>query len=282
VEAEEIRQAVLATIESVAPDADVQGIPSDRPLRQAIELDSMDWLNVIAGLHDRLCIEIPESDYERLETVDAMVDYVAARQAHAMGEATLTKPETTLPLPRTQHLVRGTRVTVRPMSAEDMEREADFVRRLSAEARYNRFMVTVSELPQGKLNYLTDVDQQRHVALVATVDHAGQDVLVGVARYVVDSTGTGCEFAIAVDDAWQACGLGGILMHALMGVARSRGLATMEGLVLRANTRMLRFARQLGFKRQRNSEDRDTVRVVRALLPMPPDHPHASGAAAAR
>jgi acetyltransferase len=279
VEAEEIRQAVLATIESVAPDADVQGIPSDRPLRQAIELDSMDWL---AGLHDRLCIEIPESDYERLETVDAMVDYVAARQAHAMGEATLTKPETTLPLPRTQHLVRGTRVTVRPMSAEDMEREADFVRRLSAEARYNRFMVTVSELPQGKLNYLTDVDQQRHVALVATVDHAGQDVLVGVARYVVDSTGTGCEFAIAVDDAWQACGLGGILMHALMGVARSRGLATMEGLVLRANTRMLRFARQLGFKRQRNSEDRDTVRVVRALLPMPPDHPHASGAAAAR
>jgi acetyltransferase len=229
-----------------------------------------------------LCIEIPESDYERLETVDAMVDYVAARQAHAMGEATLTKPETTLPLPRTQHLVRGTRVTVRPMSAEDMEREADFVRRLSAEARYNRFMVTVSELPQGKLNYLTDVDQQRHVALVATVDHAGQDVLVGVARYVVDSTGTGCEFAIAVDDAWQACGLGGILMHALMGVARSRGLATMEGLVLRANTRMLRFARQLGFKRQRNSEDRDTVRVVRALLPMPPDHPHASGAAAAR
>jgi acyl carrier protein len=178
VEAEEIRQAVLATIESVAPDADVQGIPSDRPLRQAIELDSMDWLNVIAGLHDRLCIEIPESDYERLETVDAMVDYVAARQAHAMGEATLTKPETTLPLPRTQHLVRGTRVTVRPMSAEDMEREADFVRRLSAEARYNRFMVTVSELPQGKLNYLTDVDQQRHVALVATVDHAGQDVPV--------------------------------------------------------------------------------------------------------
>ena len=65
VEAEEIRQAVLATIESVAPDADVQNIPTDQPLRQAIELDSMDWLNVIAGLHDRLSIDIPESDYER-------------------------------------------------------------------------------------------------------------------------------------------------------------------------------------------------------------------------
>lgn len=261
----EIRQAVLATIESIAPDADVQSLPADRPLRQAIELDSLDWLNVIASLHDRLSIEIPESDCGQLDTVNAIADYVAARQAQAMGEAARTKPEIAPPMTCTQHLVRGTWITVRPMCAEDMALEADFVRHLSAEARYNRFMVTVRELPEAKLSYLTHVDQQHHVALVATRDRAGKEVLVGVARYVVDSTGTGCEFAIAVDDTWQACGVAGILMHALMGVARSRGLATMEGLVLRANTRMLRFARQLGFERQRSSEDRDTVRVVCAL-----------------
>jgi hypothetical protein len=48
----------------------------------------------------------------------------------------------------------------------------------------------------------------------------------------------------------------------LIGVAHSRGLTTMEGLVLTTNTRMLKFTRQLGFRQQR---DRDTVRVVRSL-----------------
>lgn len=259
-EVETIRQVVLATIASIAPDADVQNIPADQPLRQAIALDSMDWLNVVSGLQEALSIDIPEGDYERLQTVEAIVDYVAARQ-RAAGQSAHSAQST----PCTTHLVRGSRVTVRAMRPEDIGPEADFVRRLSPEARYNRFMVTLRELPPGKLRYLTQVDQQHHVALVATVDRAGSEALVGVARYVVDATGTGCEFAVVVDDDWQACGLGGILMHDLMAVARSRGLATMEGLVLRTNTRMLRFARQLGFKRQRSSEDRDTVRVVRAL-----------------
>jgi acetyltransferase len=151
------------------------------------------------------------------------------------------------------------------MRSDDASLEADFVQHLSAQARYNRFMVTVRELPPAKLTYLTQVDQHRHVALVATVDRSGTEALVGVARYVVDAAGTGCEFAIAIDDAWQGCGLGGILMHDLMRVARSRGLVTMEGLILRANTAMLRFARQLGFKRQGGTEDRDTVSVVRTL-----------------
>jgi GNAT superfamily N-acetyltransferase len=74
-----------------------------------------------------------------------------------------------------------------------------------------------------------------------------------------------CEFAVALDDAWQGSGLAGILMHALMEVARARGLATMEGFVLTTNTWMLKLTRQLGFKQQRDPEDRETVRVVRPL-----------------
>ena len=262
---EEIRRAVLSTIESIAPDADAQRLPTDQPLRQAIELDSMDWLNVITGLEERFSIEIPEYDYAKLDTVDMIVDYVAARQALPTCQPTPMSAEAALALPCTRHLIHGTMVTVRPMRSSDAALEADFVQHLSAQARYNRFMVTLRALPPAKLTYLTQVDQDRHVALVATVDRSGTETLVGVARYVVDAAGTGCEFAIAIDDAWQGCGLGGVLMHALMSVARSRGLATMDGLVLRANTAMLRFARQLGFERQRDTEDRDTVRVVRTL-----------------
>ncbi len=88
---------------------------------------------------------------------------------------------------------------------------------------------------------------------------------MGVVRYIVDPAGTGCEFAIAVDDAWHGSGLAGILMHDLMDIARSRGLATMEGIVLATNSRMLRFTRQLGFRQERDPEALDTVRVVRSL-----------------
>jgi len=88
---------------------------------------------------------------------------------------------------------------------------------------------------------------------------------VGVVRYIVDPAGTGCEFAIAVDDAWHGSGLAGILMHDLIDIARARGLATMEGIVLATNAAMLRFTRQLGFRQQRDPEDPDTVHVVRRL-----------------
>jgi acyl carrier protein/GNAT superfamily N-acetyltransferase len=264
---EEIRKAVQATIESVAPGTDVQRIRPDRPLRQQIELDSMDWINVIVDLHERLSIDIPESDHGQLATLDSMVAYLASRQAADLRELHRDMAVAPARLPCTSHFVNGTPVRIRPMRADDMPLEADFVRNLSREARYERFMLTINELSQAKLKYLTDVDQVRHVALIATVDCQGSQAPVGIVRYIVDPAGTGCEFAIAVDDAWHGSGLAGILMHALMDIARSRGLATMEGIVLATNTRMLRFTRQLGFMPQHDREDLDTVRVVHSFRP---------------
>lgn len=262
---DEIRSTVLALIESIAPDAAVQLIRPDQPLREQIELDSMDWLNVIAALHDRFFVEIPASDHGQLTTLDSIVSYLACRPAQHPGEPLRAMAKAPAPLTCNHHWVNGASVSVRPIRPDDMQLQADFVRNLSTETRYQRFMVTLRELPAAKLKYLTEVDQLRHVALVATVDHSGQEVVVGVVRYVVNPAGTGCEFALAVDDAWQGSGLAGILMHVLMDIARSRGLATMDGTVLRTNTRMLQFTRQLGFRQERNPDDRDTVRVVRSL-----------------
>lgn len=262
-EIDDIRKAVRATIEAIAPGTDLQGISPDRPLREQIALDSMDWLNVVVALHERLSIDIPESDYGRLATLDSMVAYLASRRAELRREH--PRPAAPLPLPRASHRVNGIAVAIRPMRADDSPLEADFVRHLSRDARYERFMLTLNELSEAKLKYLTDVDQVRHVALVATVDRGGRQALVGVVRYIVDPAGTGCEFAIAVDDAWHGSGLAGILMHDLMDIARSRGLATMEGIVLATNSRMLRFTRQLGFRQEHDPEALDTVRVVRSL-----------------
>jgi len=261
-ELEKIRQAVLAAIAAIAPETDLQQLQTDQPLRRQIDLDSMDWLNVIAGLHERLSIEVPERDYGRLTTLDAIVDYLASHPAAGAG---VPAPQPSTELPATRHWVNGMAVTIRPIRAEDLPLEVDFVRHLSTDTRYQRFMVTVAELPQAKLRYLTDVDQVRHVALVATTEGDGRETIVGVVRYIVDPAGTSCEFAVALDDAWHGTGLAGILMHELIGVARARGLRTMEGIVLATNTTMLHFAHQLGFRSQRDPEERDTMHVVLAL-----------------
>ena len=260
-----IREAVLQTIVAVAPEIDAQQIRPQQPLRRQIDLDSIDWLNVLAGLQERLSIAIPDEDAGRLGTLDAIVAYLAARQAQPAARPADRRAPAATGLPSGRHLIGGQAITVRPIRPDDLRREADFFRHLSQETRYKRFLVTVSELSEAKLHYFTEVDQVRHVALGATVDRDGEAALVGVARYIVAPDGGSCEFAIAVDDDWQGSGLAGILMRTLIDVARSRGLATMEGTVLATNVRMLKFSRQLGFIQQRDPDDRETVRIVRRL-----------------
>lgn len=262
---DEIRDAVRAVIGSVAPGADLQALRPDRLLREQIDLDSMDWLNVLAALQERLAIAIPEPDYGRLGTLDAIVAYVADRRSNPTADAAGVAVAPDVSPPEADHRIDGVRVALRPIRPDDAARERDFIRALSDETRYQRFMATVGEMPPSQLRTLTNVDQRRDLALAATVDRDGAEVFVGVARFGVDTTGAGCEFAVVVSDDWHGTGLAGILMQALIDVARRRGLRTMEGFVLATNSRMLKLARQLGFRQLPDAESRDTVRVVRNL-----------------
>ena len=76
----DIRAAVIGVLKSPAPELEEAELRPDRPLRDQIDLDSMDWLNVIVALHERLNVEIPESDYAKLTTLDAVVAYIGARR----------------------------------------------------------------------------------------------------------------------------------------------------------------------------------------------------------
>ena len=76
---EEARDAVIATLIAIAPETEAAGLRHDRPLRNQVDLDSMDWLNFLLGLNKRLGIEIPESDYARLITLDDVVDYLVKK-----------------------------------------------------------------------------------------------------------------------------------------------------------------------------------------------------------
>lgn len=73
----DIRAGVIAAIREVAPE--VETLDPTRPLRRQVDLDSMDWLNVIIGWHQRFGVDIPEADYAGLTTLDAVVDYIARR-----------------------------------------------------------------------------------------------------------------------------------------------------------------------------------------------------------
>ncbi len=76
---DQIRTAVLACLKTIAPELEESEIRPDRPLRDQVDLDSMDWLNFLVALHQRLGIDIPETDYGKLSTWDAILSYLEGR-----------------------------------------------------------------------------------------------------------------------------------------------------------------------------------------------------------
>jgi len=77
----EIRARVLEIIKSIAPELEEAELRADRPLRDQIDLDSMDWLNVLVALHEKLHVDIPEADYCKLVTLDDLVAYLREKLA---------------------------------------------------------------------------------------------------------------------------------------------------------------------------------------------------------
>jgi acyl carrier protein len=78
---DQIRTAIFGTICAIAPETDPAAIVADQPLREQIDLDSFDFLNVIVRLHEQLGIDIPERDYGELATLDSAITYLARRAA---------------------------------------------------------------------------------------------------------------------------------------------------------------------------------------------------------
>ena len=159
----------------------------------------------------------------------------------------------------------GEEVTIRPIKPEDAELKVDFVSRLSAETKYFRFMNTLRELPPAMVARLTQIDYDREMAFVATIEDDGKEKEIGVCRYAVNPDGESCEFAIVVADDWQHRGLARKLMGILIETARNRGLIYMNGVFLSNNERMLRFVQSLGFRLSNDPED-STVKL--GVLPL--------------
>jgi acetyltransferase len=162
-------------------------------------------------------------------------------------------------------LADGTDITIRPIRPEDASLVQAFVRNLSEQSRFFRFMNSVQELSQSMLIRFTQIDYSREMALIAVSEQSGVEVELGVARFAINPDGETCEFALVIADSMHGKGLGQKLMTALMDAARTKGMKIMEGEVLRNNADMLHLMERLGFEVKTSADD-DSIKAVRKEL----------------
>lgn len=75
----ELQDVVLRVLRKIAPEADPSRIDARKPLRDQLDLDSMDFLNFLIGLHEALHVDIPETDYPRLTSLQAITEYLGPK-----------------------------------------------------------------------------------------------------------------------------------------------------------------------------------------------------------
>jgi len=78
---DEVRKALIDSILDVAPEADFTQVRPDRPVRGQIDIDSFDFLTILENLHEKIGVDVPESDYGKMMTLDGSVDYLVRRLA---------------------------------------------------------------------------------------------------------------------------------------------------------------------------------------------------------
>jgi acetyltransferase len=168
----------------------------------------------------------------------------------------------------------GGQYIVRPIHPNDAQMLQNLVQHLSPESRYSRFVSSMPELPPSMLARFTLIDYDCEMALVAVLKErtpaadggiVETERIVGVSQYVTNLDQTSCEFSLVVADDFTGRGLGSRLMESIMEVAREKGLAEIEGLVLVKNPGMLKLMRSLGFAVKPFADDPDFMLVTHTL-----------------
>ena len=162
-------------------------------------------------------------------------------------------------------LADGTKLTLRHIAPTDAAREQAFVHGLSAQSSYLRFHGTIKDLSKKDLKKFTEPDSRNAVALIVVRNGEKGEEEIGVARYVIDPNGANCEFAIVVADTWQKRGIGTRLMNALISHLQVSGVKQISGSVLKSNSAMLKFIKQLGFTETNIPDDPSTLLVTKNI-----------------
>ena len=162
-------------------------------------------------------------------------------------------------------LADGERLTLRHIVPTDAAREQAFVRGLSPESSYLRFHGTIKDLSKKDLKKYTEPDSRNAVAMVVLRSGETGEEEIGVARYVIDPDRANCEFAIVVADKWQKRGIGTRLINALIRHLQTSGVKQISGSVIKSNSVMRKFIKQMGFEETDIPDDPSTLLVTKHL-----------------
>jgi acetyltransferase len=173
-------------------------------------------------------------------------------------------------LERSLKLKDGATLLMRAIRPDDAERERIFMASLSQETRYYRFLHPIAELSADMIARFTQLDYAREMALIALdTGQPADHKIAGVARYHPNPDRVSAEFAVTIGDEWQARGLGGQLMRALIECARAAGYLHIQGTIHPMNVGMLHLATSLGFTIESTipalAGNLDTVKVTLKL-----------------
>ena len=178
-------------------------------------------------------------------------------------------PNLSQPIFETWVAADGTAITIRPIRAEDLALEQEFVNGLSAHTGYQRLM-SARRPSLEELVRFTNIDPERELALIATTPVQGRERQIGVARYVKESSPGDAEFAIVLSDDWQGRGLGTTLLMSLVVAARGHSVRRLVGTTLSVNTGMLALGRKLGFELATDSRSATITNLTLDLAAWPP------------
>jgi len=149
-------------------------------------------------------------------------------------------------------MANGESIHIRPIRPDDALRLQASLVKMSPETIYDRFMGYKKALDDQEARYLTSLDYDSHMALVATTQANNEENILGVARYHLlgDKPHT-AEFAIVISDSHQRQGLGTHLMRRLMEYAQVHGIRTFMGFAHEGNVRLLQFVQRSGYPIER-------------------------------
>ncbi|MFH1829553.1 MAG: GNAT family N-acetyltransferase [Pseudomonadota bacterium] len=142
----------------------------------------------------------------------------------------------------------GTQVFFRPVKMTDEDAMRDFFYSLSAESVYHRFFQPVQSMPHARAMPMVSIDYDKDMALVATVEDAAGEKIVGIGRYMRGSKEERmAEVAFMIRDEWQNRGMGRALLASLIDIAGSRGIEGFVASVLHDNKQMMSVFHASGY-----------------------------------
>jgi acetyltransferase len=199
------------------------------------------------------------TDFSEIAELDINPLFVNEKNACAIDARVLLKPSQT---PAPLHLVispypdqleertrtkTGIDIFVRPIRPEDAPLLVELFESLSPKSVYRRFFTPMKRLPHSMLARFTQIDYDRHIALVALSVSKSKESMLGVSRVIMERNQKVAEFSVIVSDPWQGKGIGAALLQRCLAIAKDRGIEKVMGTVLAENTQMLALGKKLGF-----------------------------------